>query len=90
MTSKHNKFAAFIIGIVISANGAQQSHSLVVRADLPKAEVQPTMWELFFEDINMGADGGVYAELVKNRSFEFDTPMMGWKDLRDEKQMAAL
>lgn len=33
----------------------------------------------------MGADGGVYAELVKNRSFEFDTPMMGWKDLRDEE-----
>lgn len=39
------------------------------------------MWGIFFEDINLGADGGVYAELVKNRSFEFSTPFMGWKTL---------
>jgi alpha-L-arabinofuranosidase len=39
------------------------------------------MWGVFFEDINMGADGGIYAELVKNRSFEFNKPMMGWKIL---------
>ena len=37
------------------------------------------MWGVFFEDINMGADGGIYAELVKNRSFEFFKPLMGWK-----------
>jgi alpha-N-arabinofuranosidase len=86
MTSKYNRFAAFIIGLIISANvQAQQSHSFVVKADQPKAEIQPTMWGLFFEDINMGADGGVYAELVKNRSFEFDTPMMGWELLNKEE-----
>ena len=34
---------------------------------------------IFFEDINFAADGGLYAELVKNRSFKFDDPMMGWK-----------
>ena len=39
------------------------------------------MWGIFFEDINMGADGGIYAELIKNRSFEFNRPMMGWKIL---------
>jgi len=36
------------------------------------------MWGIFFEDINLGADGGIYAELVKNRSFEFNKPLMGW------------
>ncbi|NMH28614.1 alpha-L-arabinofuranosidase C-terminal domain-containing protein [Flavobacterium silvaticum] len=41
-------------------------------------KIQPTMYGIFFEDINYGADGGLYAELVKNRSFEFDTPLMGW------------
>ncbi|WP_116789073.1 alpha-L-arabinofuranosidase C-terminal domain-containing protein [Flavobacterium psychrotrophum] len=41
-------------------------------------KIQPTMYGIFFEDINLGADGGLYAELVKNRSFEFDTPLMGW------------
>ncbi|GGI24417.1 alpha-L-arabinofuranosidase [Pedobacter mendelii] len=36
------------------------------------------MWGVFFEDINFGADGGIYAELIKNRSFEFAKPLMGW------------
>ncbi len=36
------------------------------------------MYGIFFEDINFGADGGLYGELVKNRSFEFPDPMMGW------------
>lgn len=60
---------------------AQKDQTLVVKASQVKAEVKPTMWGVFFEDINMGADGGIYAELVKNRSFEFFKPMMGWKIL---------
>lgn len=52
----------------------------VVKADSIKAHVQPTMYGIFFEDINMAADGGVYAELVKNRSFEFGTSLMGWAE----------
>ena len=43
--------------------------------------VSPTMWGIFFEDINFAADGGIYAEMIKNRSFEFDNPQMGWKIL---------
>jgi alpha-L-arabinofuranosidase len=42
------------------------------------------MWGVFFEDINFAADGGIYAELVKNRSFEFSLPMMGWRQLKQE------
>jgi alpha-N-arabinofuranosidase len=49
-----------------------------VFADQVKAHIAPTMYGIFFEDINMAADGGVYAELVKNRSFEFDVPLAGW------------
>src|SRR5215207_4875114 len=60
---------------------APKPYSLVVKANQPKADVQPTMWGVFFEDINMGADGGLYAELIKNRSFEFYKPLMGWKIL---------
>jgi len=43
------------------------------------AKIQPTMYGAFFEDINFAADGGLYAEMIKNRSFEFDTPLMGWE-----------
>lgn len=48
----------------------------------PGVDIAPTMWGLFFEDINMGADGGLYSELVKNRSFEFFKPLMGWKETK--------
>jgi len=57
---------------------SQTPTELVVRVNEPVADIQPTMWGIFFEDINFAADGGIYAELVKNRSFEFDEPLMGW------------
>jgi alpha-N-arabinofuranosidase len=56
----------------------QTQNVITVKTDKPYAEIQPTMWGIFFEDINLGADGGIYAELVKNRSFEFSKPLMGW------------
>jgi len=57
---------------------AQKNKTIVVQTDKITAQVQPEMWGVFFEDINMGADGGIYAELIKNRSFEFYKPLMGW------------
>jgi len=57
---------------------AQSSKTIVVDPEKVIAQVQPEMWGVFFEDINMGADGGIYAELIKNRSFEFYKPLMGW------------
>ncbi|HEV2478039.1 MAG TPA: alpha-L-arabinofuranosidase C-terminal domain-containing protein [Puia sp.] len=56
------------------------AQQLVVDAGKPGAAIRPTMWGIFFEDINMAADGGLYAELIKNRSFEFNMPLMGWKE----------
>ena len=52
--------------------------TIKVQADKPGAKINPAMWGIFFEDINFGADGGLYAELVKNRAFEFPDPLMGW------------
>jgi alpha-N-arabinofuranosidase len=63
-----------------------QQKSLVVDINKPTAKINPNMWGVFFEDINMGADGGIYAELIKNRSFEFFRPMMGWKNLGPVKE----
>lgn len=63
---------------VFSNSFSQQTHTLVVNAAQPTAAIDKTMWGIFFEDINFGADGGLYAEMVKNRSFEFFKPMMGW------------
>lgn len=62
----------------------KNDNNIVVTVNKPTATIQPTMWGVFFEDINLGADGGIYAELVKNRSFEFTKPLMGWT-LKPEK-----
>ena len=56
-----------------------QTRHFVIEAGKQGAEIQPTMYGHFFEDINFGADGGLYAELVKNRSFEFPQHLMGWR-----------
>lgn len=58
---------------------------LTVRVDQPGARINPAMWGIFFEDINFGADGGLYAELVKNRGFEFPDALMGWSTLSPSK-----
>ena len=84
MQYKH--IIAFLIVVFCYVNLLAQSHSkLTVQMDKPIAAVQPTMWGIFFEDINFGADGGLYAELVKNRSFEFSQPLMGWKEQKFDR-----
>ena len=53
--------------------------SIRIAADKPSHKVAPTLWGLFFEDINLSADGGLYAELVRNRSFEDSDELQHWK-----------
>jgi alpha-L-arabinofuranosidase len=47
----------------------------------PGAAISPQMFGIFFEDINFAADGGLYPELVKNRSFEFSDSLTGWHEI---------
>ena len=55
-----------------------QTHNIQVDVRKVGSPIQKTMYGIFFEDINSGADGGLYAELIKNRSFEFPQSLMGW------------
>lgn len=74
---KLKRFSFLALGFsLLTAN--LKAQPIVVKADRSTAVIQPTMWGIFFEDINLAADGGIYAELVKNRSFEFAAPLMGW------------
>lgn len=75
------KYTGLLAAFTFAASvGLQaQTNELVVQTKRVGAEIQPTMYGLFFEDINYAADGGLYAELVKNRSFEFPQNLMGWK-----------
>src|SRR5262245_32132104 len=77
-----NRVLATLAVVLILAPGASFAAdsplTLRVQADRPGPRINPGMWGIFFEDINLGADGGLYAELVKNRSFEFPQAMTGW------------
>ncbi len=70
-----------ILCLAASAAAGLQAGARELEINLakPGATIQPTMYGIFFEDINFAADGGLYAELVKNRSFEFPNPLQGWK-----------
>lgn len=68
-----------VIATALAVTAYAQSNFMHLRVDRPGAEIQPTMYGIFIEDINFAADGGLYAELVKNRSFEFPDHLQGWK-----------
>src|ERR1700733_2770867 len=70
-------FPALLIARAIAAEPAQ----ITVQGNHPGIAVPSTMHGLFFEDINYGADGGLYAEMIQNRSFEDRQPLYAWSDV---------
>lgn len=83
------RFLVSLVATLVAVSAFAQTNVFKIRVDRPGAQVQPTMYGIFFEDINFAADGGLYAELVKNRSFEFPNHLQGWRaggkfELRDD------
>lgn len=75
-----NKFIAMAVAAMMGGSAwAQTNMVLDVAKPTKGADVAETMYGLFFEDINYAADGGLYAEMIKNRSFEFPQTLMGWE-----------
>lgn len=82
MRTKNKIYAAFFTvctAFLLAQSGIQSKHTFDLDGASTHIKIQPTMYGIFFEDINFAADGGLYAELIKNRSFEFDEPLTGWK-----------
>ncbi|MBN2013123.1 alpha-L-arabinofuranosidase [candidate division KSB1 bacterium] len=75
------KSLVILISLLTLTTLVYSAPQITVDVSKPGVQISPTMYGIFFEDINFGADGGLYAELVKNRSFEFDRPMRGWQEL---------
>ena len=67
-----------LLALLTLSGGVAAQRQLTVQTKKMGAPIQPTMYGIFFEDINFGADGGLYAEMVINRSFEFPQTLMGW------------
>src|SRR5579871_4741035 len=75
--------ALLLVATALAGTLAQAQQPTVIQVDAahPGAAISPQMFGIFFEDINFAADGGLYPELVKNRSFEFDEPLTGWHEI---------
>ena len=67
------------IALITAMPLSAESNTFDINLKKTGAPIQSTMYGIFFEDINYAADGGLYAELVKNRSFEFPNALQGWK-----------
>ena len=71
--------------MMLSCNALQAQVSINIDAQNRGPKISPTHYGIFYEDINHAADGGLYAELIRNRSFEdgpkFGAPadMQGWE-----------
>ena len=73
------KLFSCAVAMTATLSASAQTHVMDVNTKKLGAPVQSTMYGIFFEDINYAADGGLYAEMVKNRSFEFPQRLMGWR-----------
>lgn len=88
---------AGVVAIAAAARSAAFEVDLVVDIAKPTVELSPHLYGLFFEDINYGADGGLYAELIQNRSFEYHprsnpahSPLFGWEKVEHDGATASL
>jgi hypothetical protein len=74
-----NFFFALALALVSLRSSAGTTARISVNVAEPSHEIPRTLWGVFFEDINLSADGGIYPELVKNRSFEDGDKPESWK-----------
>ncbi|HEX2131342.1 MAG TPA: alpha-L-arabinofuranosidase C-terminal domain-containing protein [Actinophytocola sp.] len=77
--------ATTLVSLPGSGQAAETPYTVTVDATGSGPAISEHMYGVFFEDINRAADGGLYAELVQNRSFEYDpadnaayTGLTGW------------
>lgn len=72
------RLSSVFAALAVAAGMSAQTNTFDVNTAKVGAPVPSTMYGIFFEDINYAADGGLYAELIKNRSFEFPNHYAGW------------
>ena len=70
------KKSILLTGCALFALAIQAQVTIDIDTQQRGPKVSPMLYGIFYEDINHAADGGIYAELIRNRSFE-DGPRYG-------------
>ncbi|MFZ1944443.1 MAG: alpha-L-arabinofuranosidase C-terminal domain-containing protein [Acidobacteriaceae bacterium] len=82
-----------LVPLLLAQQPANQDAGAILRiqTDTTVARVSPTLYGLMTEEINHSYDGGIYAELIRNRAFQ-DNPNHPdhWRILRDGNARAAM
>lgn len=78
------RLVILVLCTLLSLVSLASDHVLTVSMK-PVHQIPKTLFGIFFEDINHALDGGIYAELIKNGSFEHTFPFDGWSLKFDEK-----
>ncbi|MDE6412818.1 MAG: carbohydrate binding domain-containing protein [Eubacterium sp.] len=78
------------VNTVTDYNTEQADYKLSIDAAKEMHDISDLLFGIFFEDINFAADGGLYAEKIANRSFEFTelaagNQLYGWNTVGDAK-----
>ena len=75
--------APLVVPIAVAVSQPSLSASLTVHADRPGPKISPSLYGIFFEEINHAGDGGLYAELIRNRSFEESSQPVHWRMVKE-------
>src|SRR6266850_2887298 len=75
---EHSKFGVAVLIMLLAGTALAGTATVTVDAGKPGPRLNPRMYGIFLEEINFGVDGGLYAELVRNRGFEDAKPPEGF------------
>lgn len=89
-TNSMNRIKIVLLCTISALALAARAETTTVTVDANAGKpISPDLVGIFFEDLNYAADGGLYAELVQNRSFEYSAteqpswgPLTGWEFLK--------
>lgn len=76
------KLTKVVFFALLAGLGTTASAQVELKVDVARKgiEISPSLYGIFYEDINFASDGGLYAELIRNRSFEHSTEQpLHWK-----------
>ncbi|MBR1668786.1 MAG: carbohydrate binding domain-containing protein [Bacteroidaceae bacterium] len=77
--------------LLTSTMAASAQVNITIDANQRGPKISPTHYGIFFEDINHAADGGLYAELIQNRSFENDQQRpANWQAIHNKQSNATI
>jgi len=89
MNRKKIFISKLILLFFVLGNTVQAQTKITVDVNKPGHAISPALFGIFFEDINLSSDGGLYPEMVRNRSFEDADTLQNWKFISSNSKSLA-